>query len=79
MNPQTAGEASRVQPLAESAPDSRCPRCGGGFHCGVTDAEPCACTTLVLPPQLRADLQRRFNGCLCLSCLRALAADQPAP
>ncbi|HEY6355853.1 MAG TPA: cysteine-rich CWC family protein, partial [Burkholderiaceae bacterium] len=28
--------------------DARCPRCGDGFHCGINDTAPCACTTLQL-------------------------------
>jgi hypothetical protein len=59
---------------AERPPNDRCARCGGGFHCGVNDTEPCACTTLTLPPALLAQLQQRYTGCLCLDCLRALAA-----
>ena len=62
-------------PLRASIADSRCPRCGGGFHCGVDDAGPCACTTLTLGPALREELARRFHGCLCLRCLAELAAD----
>ena len=58
--------------------DSRCPRCGGAFHCGAQDAAPCACTTLVLPAPLLADLRQRYSGCLCLSCLRDLAAGSAA-
>jgi hypothetical protein len=56
------------------APDERCPRCGGGFHCGVNDVLPCACTTLKLDAQLRAALRGRYEGCLCLRCLAALQA-----
>ncbi|WP_341888872.1 cysteine-rich CWC family protein [Variovorax sp. YR752] len=59
--------------------ESRCPRCGGEFHCGIgdaSDAGPCACTTLALTPALRAELAARFHGCLCLACLRALAAGE---
>ncbi|MFO1327417.1 MAG: cysteine-rich CWC family protein [Rubrivivax sp.] len=66
---------------ASAAPaDSRCPRCGGAFHCGARDAAPCACSTLVLPPALLAELRQRHSGCLCLPCLRQLAAAaQAAP
>ena len=56
----------------------RCPRCGGGFHCGANDAAPCACTALKLDATLLADLRRQFNGCLCLNCLRQLAAAHEA-
>jgi len=53
--------------------DVRCPRCSGGFHCGVNDAEPCACTTMALDAPLLAELRARYSGCLCLACLRELA------
>ena len=55
--------------------DDRCPRCGGGFHCGVNDEQPCACTTIALDAQTLARLRERYAGCLCLRCLSAVAAD----
>jgi hypothetical protein len=58
-----------------SAPDNaRCPRCGGPFRCGAADATPCACASLTLSPALLADLGLGYSGCLCLDCLRTLAA-----
>jgi hypothetical protein len=51
-----------------------CPRCGGGFHCGVNDAAPCACTTVKLSTELLAELRARYTTCLCLACLTELAA-----
>lgn len=60
---------------AAAAPDdSRCPRCGGAFHCGVDDPAPCACTTLRLDAALLAGLRERYRDCLCLRCLGELAA-----
>jgi hypothetical protein len=64
--------------VSASAADDRCPRCGAGFHCGASDATPCACTTLELDAALLSELRARFRGCLCLVCLRALAAGAPA-
>jgi len=58
--------------------DSRCPRCGGGFHCGIADTQPCACTSIALQPATLAGLRRQFSGCLCLACLRELAAGEAA-
>jgi dihydroorotase len=55
--------------------NARCPRCGGAFHCGVNDAQPCACTTLALTAAKLAALRKRFDGCLCMACLAALAND----
>ena len=70
----------RAKPIA--APDfatlaDRCPRCGGGFHCGRADASPCACTGLTLSAELHSALRQRYSGCLCLPCLAALAAGAP--
>ena len=60
--------------------DSSCPRCGKAFHCGVNDAEPCACTTLKLDEALLAELRERFDCCLCLACLKELHSERtPAP
>jgi hypothetical protein len=58
---------------AAAAPADRCPRCGGGFHCGVADATPCACTGIVLEAALQQRLRERYAGCLCQRCLEALA------
>jgi hypothetical protein len=64
-----------------AAAADRCPRCGGGFHCGIGDAGPCACTGITLSAALQQQLRAQFSGCLCLPCLQALAggaALQPA-
>lgn len=70
----TGPESATPQPGMPAAGDVHCPRCGGGFHCGASDPGPCACTTLKLDAPLRAQLQQRWEGCLCLACLAALAA-----
>lgn len=54
-------------------PDTACPRCGGGFHCGVDDGH-CACFGLRLGEDLKRELAERYPGqCLCLACLRELS------
>ena len=63
---------------ARAAERDRCPRCGGGFHCGVQDATPCPCTTAELSAELQAGLRQRYTGCLCLACLQVLAAERGA-
>ena len=68
--PAHAGGAS----VAAPATGNRCPRCGGGFHCGVNDATPCACSTVQLSATQLADLRRRYGSCLCLTCLLSLPA-----
>ena len=55
----------------------RCPRCGGGFHCGANDPAPCACTALKLDAATLADLRQRYQGCLCLKCLHEMSLSMP--
>ena len=43
------------------------------------DEQPCACTSVTLSADRLAALERTFDGCLCLACLRTLAAaESPA-
>lgn len=56
--------------------DARCPRCGGAFECGAQAGE-CDCFELRLSDTLRQRLAAQFDGCLCLACLRQLAAEPP--
>ncbi len=62
---------------ADGPATDRCPRCGGGFHCGVADAVPCPCGALQLSADQLSALSQRYQACLCLRCLAAVAADQP--
>jgi hypothetical protein len=55
--------------------NTRCPRCGGTFHCGADDPGPCPCTTVTLDAAMLASLRERFHGCLCLTCLNELARE----
>ncbi|WP_431050216.1 cysteine-rich CWC family protein [Roseateles sp. L2-2] len=60
-----------------SAIDTACPRCGGGFHCGVNDGW-CACFGTRLGEGLKRELAARWpDQCLCLRCLGELARDDP--
>jgi hypothetical protein len=57
-----------------------CPRCGAAFECGAAlpAATPCACATVDLAPAQRAALRSRYEGCLCLACLQAVARGEAA-
>ncbi|WP_431101743.1 cysteine-rich CWC family protein [Roseateles noduli] len=57
--------------------NTACPRCGGGFHCGVDDGW-CACFGTRLGEGLKRELAARWpDQCLCLRCLTELARDDP--
>jgi len=62
-----------VADVAPPVAQVRCPRCGGAFHCGANDAQPCACTTIALDAATLAALRERHLGCLCLRCLAQIA------
>lgn len=64
----TAPRSGRAGPV-----DDRCPRCGAGFHCGVNDPTPCPCTGVRLDARQLVALRVRYDRCLCLRCLQALA------
>ena len=72
----TASAVSDIPPL-----EDRCPRCGGGFHCGVNDSAACPCTTVTLDAATQAALRARYEGCLCLRCLQVLSDEalRPSP
>ncbi len=49
-----------------------CPRCRGSLLCRAEDVSTCACATVRLGPGQQQALQRRWQDCLCLSCLKEL-------
>ncbi|WP_077033962.1 cysteine-rich CWC family protein [Pelomonas sp. KK5] len=64
--------------MSGAALDDTCPRCGGGFHCGVNDAR-CDCFGLNLGAELKQRLAGEYPGrCLCVSCLKALQEEDEA-
>ena len=85
MSPAGDRTAADGLPLAAQANSSQnssqnsdtCPRCGGGFHCGVQDSTPCACTGLQLSAAQLQALRVRYSHCVCLACLASVAAGQP--
>jgi len=66
--------AAPAAPASAGVSLSRCPRCGGEFHCGIDDPEPCACTSVRVSGETLRALRARYDGCLCVACLRALSA-----
>lgn len=50
-----------------------CEACGEKFVCGVTLAG-CWCSEVKLSEAARAELKRRYTGCLCRGCLERFAA-----
>jgi hypothetical protein len=55
---------------------STCERCGHPFGCGAVDAS-CWCAEVELTDEVRFQLAATYQGCLCPSCSRELAAQPP--
>ena len=61
------------EPAPEPGADSRCPRCGQSFHCGVADAQPCWCSRVTVSAETLADLRQSYDRCVCSTCLAEMA------
>jgi len=80
LSPMPTMPASTATPFpatvtATGTRPALCPRCGAPFECGAAlpPATPCACAGVGLTLAQRAGLRDRYEGCLCLACLRAAA------
>lgn len=58
-------------PATRPPGEKTCPRCRGGFVCGMAAGEQ-MCWCAELPPVLPVPLDMQ-TGCLCPDCLRALS------
>ncbi len=53
-----------------------CPRCGTSFECRHNDIERCDCAKVPMDAPLRIFLKKNYGErCLCVSCLKKLAAE----
>jgi hypothetical protein len=53
-----------------------CPRCGRAFECKVNNPAHCDCAQVQLTEETVLALEGRYQDCLCLTCLTALAAGE---
>ncbi len=51
-----------------------CPRCGATFECRVEDKWHCQCAQVKLTSGACDYLKAHYTDCLCIKCLRELAA-----
>lgn len=56
-----------------SAASDTCPRCTATFGCGAAGGG-CWCSGETLTSELRDELAKTYDGCLCPACLRELTA-----
>jgi hypothetical protein len=57
-----------------------CPRCGASFECKLNNPVHCQCAGVELDEDQLLAIAEHFPDCLCVSCLRAIAAgDAVAP
>lgn len=76
MDPVDNPLDSRTEMPGADLTDAVCPRCGGAFGCGAAGPGPCPCSTITLSLRQQAVLRARYQGCLCLRCLAALADER---
>jgi hypothetical protein len=70
MNHEAMGREIRS---AEAPAASACARCGSAFHCGAKDGAACWCVMVPTDKSALPELSRRYSGCLCEACLKAVA------
>jgi len=49
--------------------EKRCPRCNSAFQCKVGSINLCQCTTVELNEMERDYVSKKYDDCLCASCL----------
>jgi ribosomal protein L34E len=52
-----------------------CAACGQGFECGAK-LKSCWCAEIETTAQTRAELQDKYQGCLCRECLEKAAGEK---
>jgi len=52
--------------------NSACPRCGSLFICKMGDIDHCDCLMVGMDAWARVYVSERYEGCLCVDCLREL-------
>lgn len=55
-----------------------CPRCGAEFTCNEEDKWHCRCFSVTLNTAARTFLAEHYEDCLCVKCLREIAAQHSA-
>ncbi|MGB0721389.1 MAG: cysteine-rich CWC family protein [Gammaproteobacteria bacterium] len=55
---------------------TRCPRCGRPILCQRDDISHCACASVNISARVLERIRERFDGCLCITCLTTLKAEQ---
>jgi hypothetical protein len=55
---------------------STCEACGASFTCGASTSA-CWCSSVKVSENVRADLQTRYDQCLCPACLERAAQSAP--
>ncbi len=56
--------------------EKTCPRCGRTFECKANNPVRCECALVELDDRALQALHGCYADCLCLDCLRAIAAGQ---
>jgi hypothetical protein len=53
----------------------KCPKCGNSFVCNNINIIKCGCMAAPLNNAARQIISERYDGCLCVSCLKEVAEE----
>jgi hypothetical protein len=55
--------------------EKQCQRCGAAFQCKAGSIMQCQCSGIQLTLEERAAIEKKFDDCLCIHCLKVLQTE----
>jgi hypothetical protein len=55
--------------------EKHCQKCGQGFECKAGSISQCQCTGIQLTVEERSFIEKKYEDCLCVNCLKILQAE----
>ncbi len=55
--------------------EKQCQQCGNTFQCKAGSIVQCQCSSIQLTLEERAAIEKQFDDCLCINCLKELQAE----
>ena len=58
--------------------EKHCPKCGKAFECKPGNITQCQCSGVQLTAEERSFIEKQYEDCLCIACLRLLKSEYHA-